>query len=195
MLVLPKSLPHLRRRLLLLAPRLLVSLFVLTRLLRTLRPEAVSSTPTTLPTAVLAGRPAGGRAVCHVHEAEPDMPFVVNALLTAPLTLEQRPQAASSSRLAAVRCVEEESAAPADPGDRGRRPDLAGTVAAIGTWLPKAAAAHTRAVARRNRAAATGTETADATPSPNQAMAAGRSSASTATAASPTKAALSSTST
>ncbi len=56
-LVLPKSLLH-PRRLLLLAPRLLVRLFVLTRLLRTLQPEAVSSTP---PLCRLQCSPGAGR--------------------------------------------------------------------------------------------------------------------------------------
>ncbi len=86
LLVLRKSLLH-PRQLLLLLPRVLASLLSLVRLLRRLRPHVVYVNTITLPTAVLAGRLVGRRVVCHVHEAETAMLFVVDAALTAPLPL------------------------------------------------------------------------------------------------------------
>lgn len=99
MLVLRKSLLH-PRRLLLLGPRAVASVLVLVRLLRTLRPDVVYVNTITLPTAVLAGRLAGRRVVCHVHEAEPEMPWAVTALLTAPLALAHQVIAISDASAA-----------------------------------------------------------------------------------------------
>ena len=86
LLVLRKSLLH-PRQLALLVPRMLASLLALVRLLRRLAPDVLYVNTITLPTALLAGRLTGRRVVCHVHEAETAMPFVVDALLTAPLQL------------------------------------------------------------------------------------------------------------
>lgn len=84
LLVLRKSLLH-PRELLLLVPRLLASLLALVRLLRRLQPDVVYVNTVTLPTAVLAGRLVGRRVVCHMHEAEDTLPFLVTAGLTAHL--------------------------------------------------------------------------------------------------------------
>ena len=86
LLVLRKSLLH-PRQLALLVPRMLRSVLALVRLLRRLQPDVVYVNTITLPTAVLAGRLARRRVVCHVHEAETATPLVIDAGLTAPLLL------------------------------------------------------------------------------------------------------------
>lgn len=60
------------------------------RLLRRLRPDVVYVSTQILPSWLLAGRLAGARTVCHVHEAEEHPSRLVMAGLTAPLVLAHR---------------------------------------------------------------------------------------------------------
>jgi len=72
-------------------PALLVGLLRATtgarRLLRRERPDAVLVNTLTVPSWLASARLAGVPAVCHVHEAEEDQPFVVRVGLAAPLML------------------------------------------------------------------------------------------------------------
>ncbi len=72
-------------------PRLVVGLVRATlgarRMLLRRRPDAVLVNTLTEPSWLLAARLAGVPAVCHVHEAESDQPFVVRAGLALPLLL------------------------------------------------------------------------------------------------------------
>ena len=88
--------PVLRRGLL--SPRGLLSLLAgsavalprLVALVRTARPDVVYVSTLTQPSWLLAGRLAGARVVCHVHEAEGSAGRLVRTALALPLLLAHR---------------------------------------------------------------------------------------------------------
>jgi glycosyltransferase involved in cell wall biosynthesis len=73
------------RRALVFAVQFLVSVVTITRWLRRERPAVLYVSTIAAPEWLLAGRLAGTRVVCHVHESEPQWPRLASMVLLSPL--------------------------------------------------------------------------------------------------------------
>jgi glycosyltransferase involved in cell wall biosynthesis len=118
------------------------------RTLRRLEPDLLYVNTLTIPPWLLAGRLSGVPALCHVHEAEDDQPWVVRTALNLPLVLARTVVANSAATLASVTATRPrvrraavvhngvpDDGAPREP--RQRRPADPLAVAVVGRLSPK----------------------------------------------------------